>query len=100
MTCQLMFIAVMSVAQDIIFSATHGRVKQAKHICLSMAVCHLTGSKQVITLLNRFGHGVSSPQLEELETGLAEQHIEDEALLQDAGLLPSTVHPGPFLTLC
>ena len=42
MTCRLMFIVVMSVAQDIIFQATRGRVKQAKHICLSMAVRHLT----------------------------------------------------------
>ena len=91
---------VMSIAQDIIFLATRGHVKQAKHICLSMAVCHLTGSKKVITLLNRFGHEVSAPQLEELETGLAQQHLEDKALRQDAGFLPLNVHSGPFLTLC
>ena len=65
-----------------------------------MAVCHLTGTKKVITLLNRFGHEVSAPQMEELETGLAEQHLEDKALRQDAGFLPLNVHPGPFLTLC
>ena len=46
-----------------------------------MAIRHLTGSKQVITLLNLFGHRVSAPHLEELETGLAEQHLEKEAVL-------------------
>lgn len=82
------------------YSASRGCVKQAKHICLPMAVCHLTGNKQVITLLNHFGHGVSATQLEEFEKCPAEQHLKDQDLSQDAGFIPSTVYPGAFLTLC
>ena len=42
------------IAQDIVHSATHG--KTPKHVALGMSVRHITGSKEVITLLNRMGH--------------------------------------------
>ena len=58
---------VMSLAQDIMYSASHGRLKQ-----VHMAIRHLSGSKQVINLLNHFGHGVSATQLEEFKTCIAE----------------------------
>ena len=91
---------VMSVTQISTFLPTHGCVEQAKHICLSKAVwrLHVTRIKKVITLLNGFVHGVSAPQLEQLEIGLAEQHFEHETILQYVGVLSSNVHPGPFLT--
>ena len=71
---------VLSMAHDIIdhvFSYTctckwpcaAGQI----HVHLSaVAVRHLTGSKQVISLLNRFSHGVSATQLQEFETRLAD----------------------------
>ena len=67
--------AVLSIANDVIYRTTFGRIKSEKHISLPMAVRHLTGSKQVIQLLNRFGHGIAITQLQELETSLAEQHL-------------------------
>ena len=40
-----------------------------------MTVKSLTGNAELVTLLNRFGHGLSYSQIEELETAIAEQQI-------------------------
>ena len=46
---------VLSIAQDIIYCTTGGYVKTPKHVALElpMAVRHLTGSTQLVTILNR-----------------------------------------------
>ena len=71
---------ILSIGQDIIYAAHTGRVKTPKHIAFPMAVWHTTGSAQLVTLLNKFGHGISYSQLEELDTSLAEQmlHVADD----------------------
>ena len=43
---------VLSIAQDIIHCASNSRVKFPKTISLAMTVRHLTGSKQLVVLLN------------------------------------------------
>ena len=43
---------VMAIGQDIMFCASNGCIKQAKHICLPMTVRHVTGSRGV----TREGH--------------------------------------------
>ena len=55
----------LAVAHYIIYMypTTHGRIKCEKHISLPMAVWHLTGSKQVIALLNCFGLGMVITEL-------------------------------------
>ena len=40
-----------------------------------MSVKSLTGNVEWITILNRFGHGLSYSQIEEVETALAENQI-------------------------
>ena len=65
-----------------------------------MAVRHLTGSKQVITLLNRFEHGIAITQLQELETCFAEQHLKQQEGENAYMYLPEPLLAGPFLTLC
>ena len=50
---------VLSLGQDLVYNATNGMVKTQKHISLPLTVKHLTGSAQNVTLLNKFGHGVS-----------------------------------------
>ena len=67
---------VSSIAQDIIFSATSGRVKQPKHIALSMTIKSMMGSAEVITMLNRFCHSISLSQLRECDTAMANRQIE------------------------
>lgn len=50
---------VLSIAQDIIHCASNSRVKFPKTISLAMTVRHLTGSKQLVVLLNRIDHSSS-----------------------------------------
>ena len=89
---------VSSIAQDIIFSATSGRVKQPKHIALSMTIKSMTGSAKVITMLNRFGHSISLSQLRECDTAMANRQI--ETTHQGETLVPSNIRPNSFATFC
>ena len=47
---------VDSISQDICRAATNGSWKLPKHVLLAMTLRHLYRSKQLTTLLNRFGH--------------------------------------------
>ena len=47
---------VLRLAQDLIYCASHGRAKLPKHVGLAMSVRHMTGSKQLVSILNRIGH--------------------------------------------
>ena len=44
---------VIIVAQDLVHCASHARVKLPMHVTLGMSVKHLTGSKQLVTVLDR-----------------------------------------------
>ena len=63
-----------------------------------MAVKHITGCKQVVTFLNRFDHGISTSQLQEMETCLAQKNVQAQ-LDQEVYLLPS-IQVGSWMTLC
>ena len=63
-----------------------------------MTVKNLTGSKEVVTLLNRHGHGISYDQVLEIETRIAESQLEAQ---EHAGvLLPKVISPNVFSILC
>ena len=47
-------------AQDLVHCASHAKMKLAKQIGHGMSVKYLTGSKQLVTLLNRMGYSSSS----------------------------------------
>ena len=53
-------------SQDIIYAVTDGRTKPPKQILLLFGVKTLTGNVELTRMLNRFGHGVSYSQLEEM----------------------------------
>ena len=60
-----------------------------------MAVHHLTGSKVLITLLNRMGHCSFYSEVQEVDTSLA---IEVTAMVEQFGtVVPSNISPGPFI---
>ena len=59
-----------SLAADTVFSMTNGRKKLSKYLKLGIAVKSMTGSKKLIGMLSRYGHCVSYPTTEELETKL------------------------------
>ena len=49
---QAMHRRILSLGQDLIFNATRGHIKTAKHVALPIALKHLTGSTQAVTILN------------------------------------------------
>ena len=61
---------VTSFAQDICKAVTNGKWTLPKHLLLGMTLRHLTGSAEVITLVNRFGHCASYSRVIELETAM------------------------------
>lgn len=72
---------IQSYAQDICYAISQGEWKMAKHVLLGMTLRHMTGSAQLITLLNRLGHCQSYSQVMELETAVCNQIISTESLL-------------------
>ena len=61
---------VNSCSQDICFVNTNGRWVMPKHILLAMTVHHLTGSEEIISILNCYGHCQSYSRTLELETAM------------------------------
>ena len=82
---------VLSLSQDLIHSVSRGRIKTPKHVVLPMSVKSLTGNVELITILNRFGHGLSYSQIEEVETALAENQISKQ---ENGALVPSVCYPN------
>jgi hypothetical protein len=64
---------VNSIASDIVYASTSGRIKIPKHVLLPIGVKVLTGSVELIHMLNRLGHGIAYSQLLEIETAVAMQ---------------------------
>ena len=62
---------ILSVGQDICRAATNGLWSLPKHILLCMTLRHMFRSKELITLLNRFGHCENYHFSLELETAIA-----------------------------
>ena len=86
---------MLTISQDIIHSASNAKVKLPKQIGLAMAVHHLTGSKVLITLLNRMGHCSSYSEVQEVDTSLA---MEVTAMAEQFGtVVPSNISTGLFI---
>ena len=50
--------------QDLLFGVTRGRITPPKQILLWYVVKTLTNDVEVVSILNRYGHGISYSQLE------------------------------------
>lgn len=58
-------------ASDAVFNCTRGTVCPWKHQSLGLGLGTLTGSKLLLTILNRFGHCISYDEVKRLETEMA-----------------------------
>lgn len=86
---------ILAIGQDMIYATSHGEIKTPKHIGLAMSVRHMTGSKQLIRMLNRFGHSCSYDDIEVVDTSLA---LEIIARTENLGVvIPSNIRPGVFV---
>ena len=71
----------LSFAEDLCYAVTNGDWVMPKHITLPITVRHLTGSDEVITILNRYGHGQSYTMTLELETAMCNSVISSVSIL-------------------
>ena len=65
-----------SLSQDLVHGITKGRVIMEKHFLIWFGVHNLTGKKNVVELLNKFGHSLSYSTASEILTAYAESSIE------------------------
>ena len=81
------------------YCASNGKIKTHKHLALPVAVKHVTGSSQLVTLLNRLGHSVSDSQISELDTAVAEDQLRHHN--HSAAFIPSNIAcQATPITLC
>ena len=57
-----------SMSQDALFVVKGGKLRTANHILTSMSLKSLTGSRKIITIMNKLGHCLNYNKVEELET--------------------------------
>ena len=63
----------------------------------AMAIKNLTGSSQVVSLLNRFGHTLSYNELLDLASSMALKTVQKE---REQVTVPSTIRPHVFTSFC
>lgn len=84
-----------AICQDIIYVATNGNHRCSKHVTLALSTKRKTGSKEMVTWLNKYGSGISYDEVNFLETSLAE----DLTLNVDIkSFVPKSIKPGSFVT--
>ena len=83
----------ISVALDLIYCASKSRTKTAKHVALAITIKKLTGSKELIQILNRWGHSISYDDFLAAQTSLAIEQVAKQELVLN---VPPDVTPGIF----
>lgn len=76
-----------SFSQDVLFSVHKGTLKPRKHTMMGLTLKSQTGSRKIVTMLNRMGHSLNYHAVEELETELAYGILERKKTCP-AGTLP------------
>lgn len=69
------------ICSDIIYATTRGRCKPPKNLTLGLAMKSLTNSRQVITMLNRYGHSIGYNLAEELETEMTYTSVQNNIVI-------------------
>ena len=85
----------LSLIQDLSYATT--RVPYPKHFLLTILTRALSGNVELITTLNRLGHGISHSGLLEVMTAVAMQKVKDTAL--NDVVLPDELQFGEPTTL-
>lgn len=69
---------LLSICQDIVYLASSGKKPTPKSLALGLTVRHLTGSSQLLDILSRLGHCISTSSTIGFETALAEYQLATE----------------------
>jgi len=81
---------IESLSQDFIHGVTMGRTLTEKHFLMSLVIHNLTGQKNAVELLNKFGHGMSYSLMSDILTANAESAIAKSKISTLLPLAPAT----------
>ena len=87
---------ILGIAQDMVYVSSKGSKKMPKHVSMATAIRHMTGSKELITMFNRWGHTLSYDEVERLETSIAQSQLE-KAMEDGTAVVPSNISGGTFV---
>ena len=83
-----------SLGQDIIYNVHQGGILTSRHLLLPFTVKSMTGSIELIKILNRLGHGVSYSKIYEVDTVYAIQKFSSST-----SMIPDEIQPYQQVTL-
>ena len=70
---------IKSNAADAVFACSGSKKLPGKHLGLGLALKSMTGIRNVVTLLNRYGHCASNETIRRVDMGLEEGIIKDRS---------------------
>ena len=74
---------VDSSAADVMYACSGGKFLPGKHLSLGLTVKSITGSKNAVTLLNKFGHCASNEKIRRIDIGIESTISQQDTLLPD-----------------
>ena len=74
---------VESTSAVVVYSCSGGKLLPGKHLSLAIGLKSMSGSKQIVSLLNRFGHCASNEKVRRVDIGLESTITENSELLPE-----------------
>ena len=72
-----------SSATDGMYECSGGKFLPGKHLSLGLTVKSITGSKNAVTLLSKFGHCTSNEKIRRIDIGIESTISQQDTLLPD-----------------
>lgn len=86
---------ILSIAQDLVYTVSHGRQNTPKHLGLGSTLHQITRSKDLVQLFHKAGHTASYRDILRLDTALAESTLKSMDTL--GSVLPPNLVKGRFV---
>ena len=80
---------IKSSASDAVYACSGGRKLPGKQLALGVAVKAMTGSRRMVTVLNKFGHCVSSETVRRIEMAM------ESTISENNSIVPSHIKKQP-----
>ena len=82
-----------SSAADVMYACSDEKFLPGKHLSLGLTVKSITGSKNAVTLLNKFGHCASNEKIRRIDIGIESTISQQDTLLPDQFLRDPNLNP-------
>ena len=86
---------ILSIAQDLIYTASGDKLHTPKHIGLGSSLHQATRSKELVEMFHRAGHVMSYRDVLRLDTALAEKTL--TTMDEDGAVVPPNLVEGRFV---